>query len=129
MTAATIIQRACAARGVALTWLLGGRRWASLSRLRREVMWLLRRLTSLSLQEIARALKLRNHTSVMAGVRKVWAEVKAAPACRGRVDGDGGSVILVRKKSSARISVEELVARALVCAVGVLLVFLISGAG
>ncbi len=80
MTPASIIQRACAARGVALTWLLGGRRWASLSRLRREVMWLLRRLTSLSLQEIARALRLRNHTSVMAGVRKVWAEVKARPA-------------------------------------------------
>ncbi len=38
-------------------------------------------------------------------------------------------MILVRKKSSARISVEELVARALVCAVGVLVVFLISGAG
>ena len=79
MTAATIIQRACAARGVALTWLLGGRRWASLSRLRRECMWLLRRLTSLSLQEIARALRLRNHTSVLIGARKVQADIMARP--------------------------------------------------
>ena len=38
-------------------------------------------------------------------------------------------MILVRKKSSARISVEEWCARALVVTVGVLLVFLISGAG
>ena len=38
-------------------------------------------------------------------------------------------VILVRKKSSARISVEEWAARALVVTVGVLLLFLIAGGG
>ena len=38
-------------------------------------------------------------------------------------------MILIRRKSSARISVEEWCARALVVTVGVLLVFLIAGAG
>ncbi len=42
---------------------------------------------------------------------------------------EGTELILVRRKSSARISVEELVARALVCAVGVLVVCMLACAG
>ena len=38
-------------------------------------------------------------------------------------------MILIRRKSSARISVEEWCARALVCAVGVLVVVMLSCGG
>ena len=55
---------------------LSGRRFIPLVRARFKLMWLMKKLTDSSFPEIGRALRLRDHSTIMHGVARVEADIE-----------------------------------------------------
>ena len=75
-----IIRRVAQYRGVSLADLKGPRRWAHWAQARKECYWLLRKHTNLSLPAIGHVMGNRDHTTVLHGIRRVYALAQRSEA-------------------------------------------------
>jgi chromosomal replication initiation ATPase DnaA len=79
MSTEDLIRRVAKARQTDVSRLRGPVRLRSVSSVRQECMWLMRVVLGMTFVDIARALRRRDHTGMMWGVRMVWRRVRARP--------------------------------------------------
>jgi chromosomal replication initiation ATPase DnaA len=79
VTTIDVLRKVAISRGVSVSRLRGKTRGTAMSRIRHESMFLLWTFLHMSLPEVQRALWLKNHTSVLYGIRKIQHEILDRP--------------------------------------------------
>jgi chromosomal replication initiator protein len=82
VTPLTMIARVAVLRGVPIADIRGPSRYSRHVKARHEAMWLIREATELSFPEIGRLFRGRDHTTVIAGVRRIRAMADNRPEYR-----------------------------------------------